>query len=115
MAHYRLSNVGVFVDVNGQQCDGAMSLVMNIEPLAAKLEAFGARAFDVDGHDLDALFAPTQLPMEDRPLFVLARTDPTRGVPLLAERAPQLHYLRFASEEEKMRYRDFHDKLEKES
>ena len=114
MVHYKLSNVGVFVDMNGQQCDGAMPSVMNIEPLAAKLEAFGARAVDVDGHDLEALFAPTQLPMEDRPLFVLARTDPARGVSLLEERAPQLHYLRFTSEEEKMRYRKFHDSLAKE-
>ncbi len=32
LAHYRLDNLGVVLDANGQQCDGRMSEVMNIEP-----------------------------------------------------------------------------------
>ncbi|MDO9302737.1 MAG: 1-deoxy-D-xylulose-5-phosphate synthase N-terminal domain-containing protein, partial [Anaerolineales bacterium] len=41
LSAYRLDNVGIYIDVNGQQCDGSMEAVMNMEPLAAKLEAFG--------------------------------------------------------------------------
>jgi len=101
LVHYGLDNVGVYVDVNNQQCDGAMKDVMDIGNLADKLTAFGARAFDVDGHDVKALNAPAELEPDGRPLFVLANTDPSRGVPRLNNNAPVLHYLRFKSKEEK--------------
>jgi transketolase len=105
MCWYKLDNVGIFVDMNGQQCDGQMAAVMNIEPAAARLEAFGARVFEVDGHDIEALYHPTTLQPDGRPLVVLARTDPTRGIPLLKERAPKLHTVKFKSSEERERYR----------
>jgi transketolase len=77
---------------------------MNIEPLAEKLEAFGVRVFQVSGHDVDALAAPAELAPDGRPLLVLARTDPCRGLELLRARAPKLHYLRFTSPEERQAY-----------
>ena len=105
MCWYKLDNVGIFIDMNGQQCDGAMGSVMNIEPAAARFEAFGARVFDVDGHDIEALYHPTTLKPDGRPLVVLARTDPTRGIPLLKERAPKLHTVKFKTTAERERYR----------
>ncbi|MCC6804997.1 MAG: transketolase [Anaerolineae bacterium] len=104
LAYYRLDNIGVYVDVNGQQCDGAMQSVMNIEPIAERLRSFGARVVEVDGHDPDALAAPAALPPDGRPLVVLARTNPCCGIDLLAERAPNLHYVRFKSPDERERY-----------
>lgn len=104
LAYYRLDNIGVYVDVNGQQCDGAMRSVMNIEPLAERLRSFGARVFEVNGHDPDALAAPAALPLDGRPLVILARTNPCCGLDLLAEREPNLHYVRFKSSEERERY-----------
>ena len=104
LVHYGLDNVGVYVDVNRQQCDGAMKDVMGVGDLAGKINAFGARAFDVDGHDLAALNAPAELKPDGRPMFVLANTDPARGVPRLLNNAPVLHYLRFSSETEKAAY-----------
>jgi len=115
LVHYKLDNIGVFVDVNGQQCDGDMKSVMDIEPLADKLNAFGARAFDINGHNLDALHAPTELKPNGKPLFVLARTNPTQGVPLLQERAPVLHYLRFKSDEERQKYQAAYEQMIKEN
>ena len=93
--------------VNGQQVDGPTEDVMRIEPLASRLEAFGARPFSVDGHDLEALDAPSRLALDGRPSVVLAYTNPCQGVPLLEERRPFLHYLRFKSEEEKQRYAEY--------
>ena len=104
LVHYRLDTVGVYADVNDQQCDGRMDDVMRVGSIGERLRAFGARVFDVDGHDVDALAAPAAMEPDGRPLFVLAHTDPTRGVPLLRERAPNLHYLRFSSDEERERY-----------
>ncbi len=114
MVHYKLDNIGIYVDVNGQQCDGKMDNIMNIEPLAQKLNAFGAWAVDVDGHDLETLYAPSQWVPQGRPLFVLARTNPTQGIPILEERRPLLHYLRFSSTKERDRYQAYYDAMVKE-
>lgn len=105
MAWYKLDNIGIYIDVNGQQCDGMMDTVMQIEPIMDRLTAFGVRAFEVDGHDINALVHPATLPRDGRPLVVLARTDPTRGIPLLKEYAPKLHTIKFKSTDERERYR----------
>ncbi len=107
MAYYHLDNVAIYVDVNGQQCDGEMTSVMNIEPLAARLEAFGARPVAVDGQDIEALAAPAELAPDGRPLFILAYTNPCAGMPLLESRRPKLHYLRFKDANERQQYIDF--------
>ncbi len=107
LSFHRLDRVGVYVDVNGQQCDGPMSDVMNIEPLRSRLEAFGARVFQVDGHDLEALAAPAELPLNGQPLFVLAYTNPCACMPILESRRPKLHYVRFKGEQERRSFASF--------
>jgi transketolase len=105
LAHHRIGNLGVYIDANAQQCDGAMAEVMTIEPLAERLRAFGADVHEVDGHDSDALAAAADgFGTGDRPLVVIARTDPCRGIELMRERAPKLHYLRFTSDAERRAY-----------
>ena len=115
LVHYRLDNVGVYIDANGQQCDGKIADVLDGGDLRAKLEAFGARAVMVDGHNAAALAAPAEEAPDGRPLFVVAKTNPLRGVELLKERAPKLHYCRFTSEEEFQRYKSDFERLAKEA
>jgi len=105
LSFYKLDNVGIYVDVNGQSADGKMDTVMNIDPLQKRLEAFGARAFKVDGHHVETLAAPAELDPDGRPVVVLAYTNPCQGIHLLEERRPRLHYVRFKSEEERDRYK----------
>lgn len=107
LSFYKLDNIGIYVDVNGYQCDGKMSKVMNIEPLKKRLESFGARVFEVDGHNIDALTAPARLKPAGKPLVVLAYTSPYRGINILKEKAPKFHYIRFKDEKEKKRYKSF--------
>ena len=106
MAFLRLENVKVLVDVNGQQVDGRVSEIMGLEPLAQKFEAFGCAVAAVDGHDLEALHDACETHHPGKPLVVLGYTEPYRGIPLLKERYPYLHYIRFKSEAERDRYRD---------
>lgn len=101
MVFHRLDNVGVYVDMNGQQCDGRISSVMPIEPLEKRLESFGARVFRVDGHDSKALIRPSRLKPNGKPLFVLADTCPWKGIDIIQEKAPKMHYIRFDSETER--------------
>ncbi|MEN6391446.1 MAG: 1-deoxy-D-xylulose-5-phosphate synthase N-terminal domain-containing protein [Syntrophomonas sp.] len=111
MAFYRLDNTIIYVDVNGQQCDGVVSQVMNIEPLDKRLKAFGARVIRIDGHDVKALARPAGLKPDGRPLVVLADTDPCRGMELLSARRPKLHYTRFEREAEREAFRSLLDSL----
>ncbi len=112
LAFYKLDNVVVVADVNGQQVDGLTKDVMNIEPIDARIEAFGGRAVEVDGHDVDALAdAIANTEHREKPLFVLAQTNTTEGIPYLDERKPHLHFVRFKSDEEMARYQAFLDQM----
>lgn len=111
LAYHKIDNIGAYVDVNGQQCDGKMTDVMNIEPLKDKLDAFGARTIVVNGHDPDALAAPAELEQDGRPLVVLAYTNISQGMPFLDERRPKLHYVRFKSQDERIKYNEYLEQL----
>lgn len=100
MAYHNIDNILVYVDVNGQCCDGDMDTVMNIKPLAKRLETFGVDVIEVDGHDLEALASAGERPRDGKPQVVLCNTDPCRGIDLLRQRTPKLHYVRFKSDDE---------------
>ncbi|MHB8312230.1 MAG: thiamine pyrophosphate-dependent enzyme [Candidatus Dormibacteria bacterium] len=99
---YQLANLRMVVDANGQQCDGKITSVGTIEPLADRVRAFGVSATEIDGHDLIALEQAMSQPAQG-PHLVIARTDPTRGVPPLADRK-MLHTVRLTSAEERRSY-----------
>lgn len=110
LAYYTLDTVRIVVDVNRAQCDGPMDSVMTIEPLATKLKAFGASVDSVDGHDIAALTHALERPT-GKPHFVLAYTDPVRGIPLMNKRRPVLHYLRFTGTDERREYEQFYEAM----
>ena len=104
IAFHRLDNLRIIVDVNQQQCDGAVDQVMKTEPLDERLAAFGARVRRVDGHNIEQLAELAELKPDGRPLVILADTDPCAGIELLQARAPKLHYIRFSSPEEQQTF-----------
>jgi transketolase len=111
MSYHRLDNMLAYVDMNGYQCDGKMTSVMNIEPFDKRLEAFGARVYKINGNNANELVAHGRLEGDGRPIFVLCYTDPCRGIDILKQRIPKLHYVRFTSEDERERYRVEFEKL----
>jgi len=113
MSHHKLESVIVFVDVNRQQCDGAMNSVMKIDPLEDRLKAFGAEVVSVDGHDVNAIFEAAKTAHKEKPLVVLCNTDPCRGVTELQTLRGKLHYLRIKNDAEKLRYEEELKKMEK--
>lgn len=54
-AKHRLDNLVAFVDYNKLQSYGAVSEVLDLEPLADKWRSFGFAVTEVDGHDVGAL------------------------------------------------------------
>ena len=105
MSNWKLDNMVIYVDINGYQCDGKMTDVMNIEPIDKRMEAFGALVHKVYGHNPEELAKPAEIPATDgRPTVVLASTNPFEGIPLLKNNAPKYHYVRMKSEQEKNLY-----------
>ncbi len=101
---HRIDTLHAIMDVNDQQCDGAMSSVMEVGDIRRKFIEFGAACVEIDGHDVAAMRAALNEPHEGRPLIILARTSPFRSMAILEERFPRLHYLRFKSEDERARF-----------
>ncbi|GHD99872.1 transketolase [Defluviimonas sp. 20V17] len=100
-AFHGIDNLWAIMDVNAQQCDGAMDSVMEVGDIAAKLRDFGAVVCEIDGHDLDAMRQARAEPHPGRPLIILAHTSPTQGMSFLRRRFPRLHYVRFKSDDER--------------
>ncbi|WP_421855010.1 transketolase [Oricola sp.] len=98
-----IDNLYAIMDVNDQQCDGAMSSVMEVGDIRRKFIEFGAACVEIDGHDIDAMRQAVNEPHEGRPLIILARTSPFHTMSILEERFPRLHYVRFKSEDERAR------------
>ena len=81
-AHHNLDQVTAIIDYNNLQIDGFVSDILDVQPLAAKWEAFGWRVFEVDGHDTlaiaDALNKADAV--TGQPSVIIARTIKCKGV-----------------------------------
>lgn len=80
-AHYSLDNLTAIVDKNGLQIDGFTKDVMNVEPLAAKFEAFGWSTREIDGHDFEELVDALESSRDAKgPVAIVAKTVKGKGV-----------------------------------
>ena len=81
--HHKLSNLTVIVDYNKLQGFGTTGEVLDLEPLSAKLKAFGWNVYDVDGHDfsdLNNVFEKIKNSQDCKPHFVIANTIKGKGI-----------------------------------
>jgi len=81
-AHYSLDNLAAIIDRNNLQITGRTEDVCEIEPLGAKLTAFGWSVRIVDGHDITALTDVLRAaPFEaGKPSMIIAKTIKGKGV-----------------------------------
>lgn len=81
-AHYKLDNLCAFVDVNNLQIDGSVDVVMGVEPLDKKWEAFGWNVISIDGHNFEEIFSAleTAKTCKGKPTLILAKTVKGKGV-----------------------------------
>jgi transketolase len=81
-SHHQLHQLVAIVDHNGYQQTGAVDQVMNIQPLAAKWEAFGWKAREIDGHDLGSVLEALHWSRSGSgaPHVIIARTKKGKGV-----------------------------------
>ncbi|MGB7050745.1 MAG: transketolase [Acidimicrobiales bacterium] len=81
-SYYELSNLIVMADINRLGQRGPTELQWDLDRYERRVEAFGARAFVIDGHDLSAIDGALSAAggMEgDRPTVIIARTIKGKG------------------------------------
>src|SRR5580704_10448535 len=82
--HHRLNRLTVLLDANNSQVDGPVDTITTIEPIAAKWQAFGWTAQDIDGHDVDAVIKALAGAGEgDQPYVLINRTSTRHGLDCL--------------------------------
>lgn len=88
-AHYRLSNLTIFVDHNGLQIDGKNEDVMTVAPVAEKFESFGWDVQKIDGHDFEQIAQAVEKAKKvaDRPQAIIAETVKGKGVSFMEDQA----------------------------
>jgi transketolase len=82
--HHGLGRLTVLLDANNSQVDGPVDSITTIEPIAAKWQAFGWAAMDLDGHDVAAIAAALAAgAAAPRPQVLICRTSTRHGLSCL--------------------------------
>jgi transketolase len=100
-AHYELSNLICFIDINNQQADGPSTAVMNFEPLLDKWQSFGWATQRVNGNDLPSVlgaFENARNCKDRKPRAILFETLMGKGVSFLETREKN-HFIRVDASE----------------
>lgn len=92
-AHHKLDRLTAIVDYNKLQSLGSVESTLNLEPLAAKMTAFGWAVREVDGHDHAAIGAAlSSSPWgTGKPSILIAHTTKGKGVSYM-ENKVMWHY-----------------------
>lgn len=79
---YKLSNLIAIVDRNNIQIDGPTEVVMPLEDLKAKWEAFGWHVIEIDGNNIEAIIDACAMAraIVEKPVCIIAHTVPGKGV-----------------------------------
>lgn len=89
----KLGNLAVIIDRNNIQIGGFTKEILEIEPFAAKLTAFGWKAVELDGHNheqLHAAFSEFKQQEQQQPVAYICSTTPGKGVSFM-ENLPEWH------------------------
>jgi len=83
-AHNKVDNYIATIDVNGQQIDGPLSKVLNLDNLEDKFKAFHWTVLHMDGHNMEEIVATLEkaksLTGQGNPIVILMKTTMGKGV-----------------------------------
>jgi transketolase len=77
-----LHNIIAIIDRNNIQIDGPTEVVMPLEDLKAKWEAFGWHVLEINGNDIEAVIDACAMgrAIQEKPVMIIAHTIPGKGV-----------------------------------
>ncbi len=99
-AHFKLSHLIAFVDLNKQQLDGSTKDVMDMGDMVQKFESFGWLTSKVDGHNVDAILDAVHAgkAQSEKPVMIILDTVKGNGCELAMQKFPN-HHIAFTQEE----------------
>jgi len=79
----KLSNLTMIIDRNNIQIDGPTEVVMPLEPLGMKFQAFNWHVIDIDGHNIAEIIAACHQAKAifEKPTCIIAHTIAGKGMP----------------------------------
>lgn len=82
---YKLNNIISIIDRNNIQIDGPTEVVMPLEDLKMKWEAFGWHVIEIDGNNIEAVIDACAMgrAIVEKPVMIIAHTIPGKGVPYM--------------------------------
>lgn len=88
-AAYQMDNLCAIVDINGVQATDAIDKVLVNSDLKMKWEAFGWKAIEIDGHDIDQILTAFEEAKtgKGQPTVILAKTIKGKGFPFAEGKA----------------------------
>ncbi len=92
-AHYKLDNLIAIVDRNTLQLADRTEVIMGLEPLDKKFEAFGFEVHSADGNDVEDLLKVFDAVGEanGKPKLIIARTVKGKGISFIEDQAAWHH------------------------
>lgn len=98
---HKLNNFHIIIDYNKIQSYGKTKEVLNLEPLAKKLNSFGYIVKEINGHDVNKLFKYFKKikSNKSKPTALICHTIKGKGFPF-AENNPKWHHKNFFTKEE---------------
>ncbi len=113
-SHHKVGNLVALIDYNKMSQDGPISEIMELSPLRAKLEAFGWKVTEIDGHQmteiLESLYTLPD-PQAGKPTAILMNTIKGKGIPWM-ENSVTWHYGGLDTELEKKALADLDQNYE---
>jgi transketolase len=102
-SQHKLTALTAIVDYNKLQSYGAVSDVLNLEPLAEKWQSLGWEVHEVNGHDVDALATLlSSPPTQASPRVLIAHTIKGKGLPIAEGEATWHHKAKVTADDVKL-------------
>ena len=91
-SQFRLDNLTICIDYNNMQSLGSVDNTISLQPLAAKLESFGWKVFEADGHNHECMnCALLESKSQNIPSAIILKTVKGKGVSFM-ESSIDWHY-----------------------
>lgn len=88
---FKLNNITIIIDNNGLQADGPTNEIIDLSPMAEKLNAFGFDAISIDGHDVQAIYEVLNREKGDKLQAIVANTIKGKGISFMENSAAWHH------------------------
>ena len=113
--HHQAGNLLAIIDYNKMTQDGPISEIMEIAPLRKKLDAFGWKTFEIDGHNMNEILKTLNGlpdPRGKQPVAIVMNTVKGKGISWM-ENSVTWHYGGLDTELEKKALTDLNRRYSK--